>query len=98
MKNHPIRIALKVEPVQKNKRIHAKTRSRKVNAKKNFAYSLRLCVFACAFLSWFRHVRLGLCVFVLLCVTSASSQSLPQNDQAQFLNHLNVLWRFDTGG
>ena len=98
MKGHPIRIALKVDPAHKNIRIHAKTQRRKVNAKKNFAYSLRLCVFACALLSWFRHVRLGLCPFVLLCVTSASLQSLPQEGQAQSPNALRVLWRFDTGG
>jgi hypothetical protein len=38
------------------------------------------------------------CLFVLLCASLASSQSLPQIDQAQSKNELRALWRFDTGG
>jgi len=43
-------------------------------------------------------LKLYLFLLMLLCASSASSQSLSQNNQVQSPNDLNVLWRFDTGG
>ncbi len=43
-------------------------------------------------------LKLFLFLAMLLCASTASSQSLSQNDQTQSPNELNVLWRFDTGG
>jgi hypothetical protein len=46
------------------------------------------------------HPMLKLFIFLVLvlCASSASSQSLPQDGQAQSPNALRVHWRFDTGG
>jgi len=61
-----------------NKNFHAKARRRKDTAKKIFAYPLRLCAFACAFI-FAEGLGVAIGLFCLTVTTTAWSQTPQQN-------------------